>query len=304
MTSREDLNVQTISIVVPVYQGEFGPSISPRQIELSQHLQAAFNFRASEVILVHDGAIDCSDAVMSSLAARLPFVLPAVAQLRPACSNVSCRARTGSYRSTKTVSKTLPISCACLKWPWRRMSSLCTPSRPTTPRLGAEFLQLHGQVDLQELSWSRAYRRIQQFPAHPGRDRRGLAAYCWGAGVYLDVALSWVVAGAALCPVTPRTERGRPSGYSSTLANHFWTMVLTSGSRLAAVSGVHRRRVSLPRGGCKCLHPVGKLTGRVRSRLGFAANRGQPFFRPHSVLIACSPVSGSRSQWRWASHST
>jgi glycosyltransferase involved in cell wall biosynthesis len=73
-----------------------------------------------------------------------------------------------------------------------------------------------------------------------GEVGRGLAAYC-GEGVYLDVALTWVVSSSALCPVAMREERGRPSGYSTRrLASHFWRMLLTSGTRplrLVAVFG-------------------------------------------------------------------
>ena len=48
----------------------------------------------------------------------------------------------------------------------------------------------------------------------------------------LDVALSWVVAGARHCPVTLRAERGRRSGYTARrLLHHFWQLVLTSGTR-------------------------------------------------------------------------
>ena len=78
MASRED-NVQTISIVVPVYQGE--STLEPLIAEIeplttSQFTPGGIPVRVSEVILVHDGAIDRSDVVMSSLAARLPFVSP------------------------------------------------------------------------------------------------------------------------------------------------------------------------------------------------------------------------------------
>jgi undecaprenyl-phosphate 4-deoxy-4-formamido-L-arabinose transferase len=60
---------------------------------------------------------------------------------------------------------------------------------------------------------------------------RSLAAYC-GNGVYLDVALSWVVGRTALCPVALRTERGRPSGYTlGKLLSHFGRMILTGGTR-------------------------------------------------------------------------
>ena len=79
MTYREDLNVQTISIVVPVYQGELTLESLLAEIEplsTAQSTPGGVQFRVSEVILVHDGAIDCSDVVMSSLASRLPFVTP------------------------------------------------------------------------------------------------------------------------------------------------------------------------------------------------------------------------------------
>jgi undecaprenyl-phosphate 4-deoxy-4-formamido-L-arabinose transferase len=65
-----------------------------------------------------------------------------------------------------------------------------------------------------------------------GETARGVGAYA-GAGVYLDVALSWIAARVTTCPVRLRAE-GRPeSGYTlRTLASHFWRMVLTSGTRL------------------------------------------------------------------------
>jgi len=60
---------------------------------------------------------------------------------------------------------------------------------------------------------------------------RGVAAYS-GSGVYLDVAIGWVVDRHAVAPVTLRGEEARPSGYSNrTLFAHFRRMVLTSGTR-------------------------------------------------------------------------
>jgi hypothetical protein len=60
---------------------------------------------------------------------------------------------------------------------------------------------------------------------------RSVAAYC-GSGVYLDVALGWVVGRTATCPVELRDEGDRRSGYSlRRLVSHFWRLVLTSGTR-------------------------------------------------------------------------
>ena len=71
------MEIHTISIVVPVYQGEL--TLEPLLADIepltgSQSTPSGVPFRVSEVILVHDGAIDESDAVMSSLATKMPFV--------------------------------------------------------------------------------------------------------------------------------------------------------------------------------------------------------------------------------------
>jgi undecaprenyl-phosphate 4-deoxy-4-formamido-L-arabinose transferase len=96
-----------------------------------------------------------------------------------------------------------------------------------------------------------------------GEIARGLAAYC-GPGVYLDVALSWVVARGAHCPVLLRSERGRASAYSyRMLAHHFWQLVLTSGTgalRLVAFIGLASVFLAI----VVIAYSIwGRLTGRV-----------------------------------------
>jgi len=60
---------------------------------------------------------------------------------------------------------------------------------------------------------------------------RSLAAYC-GHGVYLDVGLLWVTERIGCCPVFLRPTDRRVSGYTySSLIGHFWSMLLTSGTR-------------------------------------------------------------------------
>ena len=57
------------------------------------------------------------------------------------------------------------------------------------------------------------------------------SAYC-GNGVYLDVGLYWITGRIGHCPVHLRRELGRPSGYSYLkLIGHFWSLVLTTGTR-------------------------------------------------------------------------
>jgi glycosyltransferase involved in cell wall biosynthesis len=70
-----------------------------------------------------------------------------------------------------------------------------------------------------------------------GEIGRSVAAYT-GAGVYLDVALSWVVADVATSPVTNRQEGRAADNYSyRRLFSHFVRLIVSSGTRpLAFVS--------------------------------------------------------------------
>jgi polyisoprenyl-phosphate glycosyltransferase len=79
MTSQRSDSVQTISVVVPVYRGEQTlESLLDEIVPLttSQSSSSGTSIRVSEVILVHDGAPDGSDRVISILAERLSFVTP------------------------------------------------------------------------------------------------------------------------------------------------------------------------------------------------------------------------------------
>ena len=69
--------VYSVSVVVPVYQGE--RTLEPLVAEIepltrTQRTPGGRDFRVAEVILVHDGAIDNSDVVMQALSDRYPFV--------------------------------------------------------------------------------------------------------------------------------------------------------------------------------------------------------------------------------------
>jgi undecaprenyl-phosphate 4-deoxy-4-formamido-L-arabinose transferase len=63
-----------------------------------------------------------------------------------------------------------------------------------------------------------------------GEIARIIAAYC-GNGVYLDIALFWVASRIGYAPVLLRGESRRSSYSFGMLLNHFWRMVLTSGTR-------------------------------------------------------------------------
>ncbi|MCY1547244.1 hypothetical protein D9M68_832890 [compost metagenome] len=73
--------------------------------------------------------------------------------------------------------------------------------------------------------------RFNSFRFIDGEIARTLSAYC-GNGVYLDVGLFWITGRVGHCPLRLREELGRPSGYSFlSLVRHFWSLVLTTGTR-------------------------------------------------------------------------
>ncbi|NTW40171.1 MAG: glycosyltransferase [Cellulomonadaceae bacterium] len=64
-----------------------------------------------------------------------------------------------------------------------------------------------------------------------GEHARAVAAYC-GPGVFLDIALTWVVGRSVQCPVTMRSEGRAATSYNMRrLVSHFWRLVLSSGNR-------------------------------------------------------------------------
>ena len=64
-----------------------------------------------------------------------------------------------------------------------------------------------------------------------GEIGRSVAAYT-GTGVYLDVALSWVVADVATCPVTARAEGREAGNYNyRRLFGHFGRLVVSAGTK-------------------------------------------------------------------------
>lgn len=75
---------------------------------------------------------------------------------------------------------------------------------------------------------------IDQFHSYRlilGEVARGSAAYT-GPGVYLDVALSWVVSKSSVAPIPMRSEGRQSSSYSfRKLLAHFGRLVISSGTR-------------------------------------------------------------------------
>jgi polyisoprenyl-phosphate glycosyltransferase len=242
--------VHDVSLVVPVYQGaktldalvdEVAPLTSP------QTTAAGRRYRIVEMLLVHDGAIDASAAVMKSIAARHPFARPVwlsrnfgqhPATLAGMASTVGDWVVTVDEDGQQNPADIGRFLDCALDGRWRLVYA-----RPSNPpphgfvRNGlsrfVKWLFVRGMGT--DIGAFNSYRLIE------GQVARGVAAYC-GANVYLDVALSWVVRPAGHCAVELRAERGRPSGYTAgQLVQHFWRLLLSSGTlplRLISLLGV------------------------------------------------------------------
>jgi polyisoprenyl-phosphate glycosyltransferase len=251
MTSQQDTTVHSISIVVPVYQGELTLESLLAEIEpltTSQSTPSGAQFHVSEVVLVHDGAIDGSDTVMLSLAASMPFITtiwlsrnfgqhPAtLAGMSSTNGDWVVTLDEDGQHAPSDIAKLLDVAVESGVQLVYAQPVNEPPHGPLRNRCSAlakwAFKNILGHAHIGEFN---SFRLIK------GDIARGLAAYC-GPDVYLDVALSWVVGRAGHSPVLLRTERGRPSSYSyRRLLGHFWDLVLTSGTgplRLVAIIGI------------------------------------------------------------------
>ena len=230
-----------VAVVVPVYQGEKTLDALALEIEpltLGAVTPGGRPWRVTELLLVHDGAMDASADVMSALAARLPFVRPIwlsrnfgqhPATLAGLASTVSDWVATldeDGQQDPRDVGRLLDSALdggAQLVYASPTNAPPHGLLRNLASRL-AKSIFVHVLGD-------RGFARFNSFRLIEGEIARGVAAYC-GERVYLDVALTWVVGAAKLCPITLRAERGRPSGYDlRRLVGHFWQLVLSAGTR-------------------------------------------------------------------------
>jgi polyisoprenyl-phosphate glycosyltransferase len=267
------IKANTISVVIPVYQGEKTLEALVAELEPHTHLQKSPGgrwYQIIEVIMVHDGARDASDVVMKSLADHYSFVVP-----------IWLSRNYGQHPATLA-----GITCSAADW----VATLDEDGQQDPGDLG-RFLDMALQ-DGAQLVYAKptnapphgalrnalsklakkffvnvlGFKAVGEFNSYrliDGEIARSLSAFC-GHGVYLDVALAWVVSQTAHCPAALREERERPSGYNlRKLVAHFWRLVLTSGTqplRLVAFGGLF----SMVGGFALVLYAlIGKLTGRV-----------------------------------------
>jgi polyisoprenyl-phosphate glycosyltransferase len=240
--------VHGVSVVVPVYQGE--TTLRPLVNELlslttESTTSKGRHFRVIEVLLVYDHGPDGSGGVIRSLAAD-HAVVRAVWLSRNFGQHAATLAGIASSGGAWVIT---------MDEDGQHVPGDIGSLLDTALDHGAQLV--YGQHDHgpPHSRWrnvtSAAARKIGRWLAgsNPqtyssfrlilGTHARAVAAYC-GPRIYLDSALSWAIGSVEACTVTTRPEWRAESGYRlRTLLSHFWTLVLSSGTRpLRIVTGL------------------------------------------------------------------
>ena len=212
----------TIGIVVPVYRGE---TTLPALLEEIDRLTlpgltpGGHRFRVSEVVLVHDSGPDRSDLTIRALAERYPYVRP-VWLARNFGQHAATLAGMSSTSTDWVVTMDEdgqhdPAAIGAMLDTALATASPLVYAAPTNPAPHGALRNVASHVahGVARVLGAGGLQHFHSYRLMLGEVGRGLAAYC-GESVYLDVALTWVVNRTAVCPVTLREERGRPSGPS------------------------------------------------------------------------------------------
>lgn len=242
MNSSISPSALTVSVVIPVYRGE--KSLPGLVNEISAcatgpHLTPNGNtFTIKEVLLVHDSGPDRSDRTLEDLASQYDFVKPiwlsrnfgqhaaTLAGMASAAGNWVVTMDEDGQQNPKEIGAMLDVALAG--------NFQIIYAQPTNAAPHGAFRnscsKLAKKLAVQFLGTQYRSGVFNSFRLIEGEIARILAAYC-GNGVYLDVALFWIANRVGYAPMLLRGEQ-RPSSYSfGMLLNHFWRMVLTSGTR-------------------------------------------------------------------------
>jgi polyisoprenyl-phosphate glycosyltransferase len=241
MSAEPSTAIHTVSVVIPVYQGQ--STLRAVVEELTGYLDEAstpdgHRFRVTEVLLSYDNGPDGSDEEIRKLAEQFEQVRPIwlsrnfgqhAATLAGMASSGGDWIVTMDEDGQHDPAYIPQMLDTAMRDQAGVVYALPTNSAPhgflrNLASRGSKWVVEHWMRGT-EVSSFQSYRLLL------GEVGRSVAAYA-GAGVYLDVALTWVNGRISQQPVVLRQEGDRPSGYSTrTLLSHFWRLVLTSGTR-------------------------------------------------------------------------
>jgi undecaprenyl-phosphate 4-deoxy-4-formamido-L-arabinose transferase len=240
----------TISVVIPVYQGELTlPGLIAEIVPLTTEFRTPLGHTAvvTEVLAVYDNGPDDSARVLHELSAAHDFVRPVwlsrnfgqhpatLAGMASSGGDWIVTLDEDGQHDPAQIGRLLDTALS------ERAAVVYAKPTNAAPHGFIRNLASRSAKRLLGGSAGQTASDYQSYRLMLGEIGRSVAAYA-GSGVYLDVAMGWVAGRVATCPVELRAEGERPSGYSMrTLTSHFWRMVLSSGTkglRLVSVLGV------------------------------------------------------------------
>ena len=237
----DGLRVLSVSVVIPVYRGE---ATLPALIGELDALHAGATtpagrpFRVTEVLLVWDRGPGRSDEVIRELQRERTWVRPVWLSRnygQHAATLAGMTSSGGDWIVTMDEDGQMDPAFIgpMLDTAYDQQAQLVYANPLNPPPHGAlrnAGSRLAKALFVRFLA-DRQFERFRSDRLVQGEVGRSVAAYT-GTGVYLDVALSWVVADVATCPVTMR-EEGRPRGaYGfSRLLSHFGRLIVSSGTK-------------------------------------------------------------------------
>lgn len=234
------VETHTVSVVVPVYRGEntLRPLVE-ELLELSGEniTPDGHRYRVIEVVLVYDHGPDRSAATMRALACDFPIVKPvwlARNSGQHAATAAGIASSGGQWVATLDEDgQHVPSDLALMLDAALRNRTYLVYGRPTdgaphslwrnsSSKAAKSIASLVAGTDVSQFS---SFRLIE------GSRARSITAYV-GPHTYLDMALMWAIGASCRCATTKRAEWRHESGYSvPALVGHFWTLVLSSGTR-------------------------------------------------------------------------
>ncbi|MEO6996461.1 MAG: glycosyltransferase [Terracoccus sp.] len=244
-----------ISVVTPVYQGELTLPALAAELEALMGVQQTpdgHRWEIGEWLLVHDNGPDRSGDTIAELAQTHSFVRP-IWLSRNYGQHPATLAGMASSNGDWIVTldedgQHDPADIGMFLDVALRDNAQLVYAEPTNEAPHGAVRNILSKSAKWVFGTFLAGGAVQTFQSYRlvlGELGRSVAAYA-GAGVYLDVALGWVVGRISHVDVALRDEGDRDSGYNlRRLLSHFWRLVLSSGTRglrivsaLGAVFGV------------------------------------------------------------------
>lgn len=262
-----------MAVVIPVYQGETTLESVVDELAKLFEMQRSSDghcYTVAEVLLVHDNGPDDSPRVMRMLEARYPQVRPVwltrnFGQHAATLAGIASSGGDWVVTMDEDGQHDPAFIADFLDTAMRERVGVVYAAPNNMPPHGLlrNTASRVAKLLVTKLVPESDVAQFHSFRLILGDLGRSVAAYA-GARVYLDVALGWVNARTATCPVTLRKEGDRASGYSMrTLISHFWRLVLSSGTRglrLVSLMGASFALVGV-------VIAVGAIIGRLTGRI-------------------------------------